>query len=255
MTTDTLTQTPSTPSTRPGAPRRTALAVTGLLACALPAIFAVNMVRFLLTGIEPDHRFHQATGQGLLLCAVWLVPLLGLLRAGWAGRRPSAAAGWQHVLLVATGAVCAAIAPGGGAPALLIVIAVPGALLWLALPKRPRLLERVQVDPVLAPLALLTTAWFAPYAVDQLRAQNAVTSGLHLHNPHLFDMAWLACTVMATGLLAAVLPSARHLVRWVAGCAAAIGLAGLAFGEPTGWSAVTLSLGVACVLGAVASRR
>ena len=255
MNTDTLTQSPSLTTTRPSALRRTAVALTGFLACALPAIFAFNMFRFLVTGIEPGHRFHQATGQGLLLCAVWLVPLLGLVRAGWAGRRPSAAAGWQHVLLVATGSLCAALAPGGGAPALLVVIAVTGALLWLALPERPRLFERVQVDPVLAPLALLATAWFAPYAVDQLRGQNAVTGGLHLDNPHLFDMAWLVGTLMAAGLVAAVLPSARHLAVWVAGCATVIGLAGLAFGEPTAWSLVTLSLGVGCAVGAVTSRR
>jgi hypothetical protein len=243
------------PEPHPGAARRTALAVAGFLAAALPAVFAFNMARFLLTGVEPDHRFHQATGQGLLLCAVWLVPVLGLLRAGWAGRRPSAAAGWQHLLLVVAGAVCAAIAPGGGAPALVVVIAVPGALLWAVLPKRPRLLGPVQVDPVLAPLALLTTAWFAPYAVDQLQAQNAVTAGLHEGNPHLFDMAWLVSTVMLTGVLAALLPALRHLSGWVAGVAVVTGLAGLAFGEPTAWSLVTLALGMAAAAVTTVRRR
>ena len=256
MNTDTLLQSPSAPVVaRPGVARRTALAVTGFLACALPVVFAFNMARFLLTGELADHRFHQATGQGLLLCALWLVPLLGLLRAGWSGRRPSAAAGWQHLGFVLTGAVCAAVAPGGGAPALVVVIAVTGALVWAALPLRPRLLGPVQVDPVLAPLALLATAWFAPYAVDQLQAQNAVTGGNHLQNPHLFDMAWLVSTVMLTGLLAAALPQVRHLFRWVAGCAVVTGLAGLAFGEPTTWSVLTMSLGVGCVAGAVLRRR
>ena len=255
----TLTQIPADPSTtdvvrRPGVARRSALAVTGFLACALPAVFAFNMARFLVTGVEPDHRFHQATGQGLLLCALWLVPLLGLLRAGWAGRRPSAAAGWQHLVLLATGAVCAAVAPGGGAPSLLVVLAVPGALLWLALPLRPRLLGPVRVDPVLAPVALLGTAWFAAYAVDQLRAQNAVTSGLHLENPHLFDMAWVVTTVAVTGLLAAVMPSVRHLAGWVAGASLVLGGAGLAFGEPVTWSLLTFGLGAATALAASVRR-
>jgi hypothetical protein len=258
MNLNTISPSPTTSipeEARPGPVRRTVLAATGFLACALPVVFAVNISRALLTGADADHRFHQATGQGLLLCALWLVPLLGLVRAGWVGRRPSAAAGWQHLALLATGGVCAAVAPGGGAPSLMVVLAVPGALLWVALPKRPRLLGPVQVDPVLAPLALLTTAWFAPYAVDQLSAQNAVTSGLHLENPHLFDMAWVASTLMVTALLAAVLPQVRHLVAWVAGSALVLGGAGLAFGEPTTWSLVTLSLGVACAAAAVARRR
>jgi len=260
MDTNTMNQTtPTTTDTadavrRPGVARRAALAVTGVLACGLPVIFAVNISRALLTGEDASHRFHQATGQGLLLCALWLVPLLGLLRAGWAGRRPSAAAGWQHLALLLTGTVCAAIAPGGGAPALMVVLAVPGALLWLALPLRPRLRVPVQVDPVLAPMALLTSAWFATYAVDQLRAQNAVTSGLHLENPHLFDMAWVATTIVVTALLAAGLPQLRHLMGWVAGASVTIGLAGLAFGEPTTWSAVTLVLGVVAAVAATARR-
>ncbi|MDR7363418.1 hypothetical protein [Nocardioides marmoribigeumensis] len=256
MTTNTLLPSSSTsPAARPGAGRRTALAVTGFLACFLPAVFAFNMARFLLTGELPDHRFHQATGQGLLLCAVWLVPLLGLLRAGWAGRRPSAAAGWQHVSFLTVGAVCAAVAPGGGAPSLVAVVAVTGALVWAALPLRPRLLEPVLVDPLVAPLALLATAWFAPYAVGQLQAQDAVTAGNHLHNPHLFDMAWLVGVLMVTGLLAALLPSVRHLVGWLAGPAVVLGAAGLAFGEPTTWSLVTLSLGVVCAAGSLLRRR
>ncbi len=239
------TTTTTTTSTRPGPGRRAALAVTGFLACALPVVFAVNLTRMLLVGEEPTHRFHQATGQGLVLCALWLVPLLALLRAGWAGRRPSPAAGWQHVAFTTTGVVAAAIATGGGAPYLVGVIAVTGALLWAALPQRPRLLGPVRVDPVLAPLALLTTAWLMPYAVDQLRAQNAVTGGHHAHNPHLFDMAWMSLTVMALAVLAALLPQLRRLVGWVAGACLVTGAAGLAFGEPTTWSVLTLALGAA----------
>ena len=56
------------------------------------------------------------------------------------------------------GLACSVAAPGGGAPILAGVIAVTGALLWLALPLRPRLRTELRVDPLLAPLALLSAA-------------------------------------------------------------------------------------------------
>jgi hypothetical protein len=59
-------------SSKPGLGRRAALVVTGLLSLFLPTVFTVNLTRMLLTGVETEHRFHQATGQGLLLFALWL---------------------------------------------------------------------------------------------------------------------------------------------------------------------------------------
>jgi hypothetical protein len=254
MTTTIESPTAHLPS-RPGAGRRTALVLTGVLTCALPALFTVNISRMLLTGVESEHRFHQATGQGLLLFAVWLLPILVLLKAAWSGSRPSSAAGLQHLTLIATGIACAALAPGGGAPFLVGVIAVGGALLWWALPQRPLLRARIQVDALLAPLALLATAWFVPYAIDQLRQQNAVTGGDHLQNPHLFDMAWLVSVLMVYLLLAALLPAARHLALWTAVACLALGAAGLAFGQPTTFCAVTLLLGAAVGAARLASAR
>ena len=248
MTTSTNTSTtnpagPGKEVTRPSRRRRAALAVTGFLTCALPVTFTVTVSRMLFSGIETDHRFHQATGQGLILFALWLGGLLPLIRAGWRGRRASTSTGLLFVTFVSTGIVCAAVAPGGGAPILVGVIAITGALLWWALPRRPRLRSRVQLDPVLTPFALAVTAFFTPYALDQIALQNAATSGYHAQNPHLFDMAWLVTAVMALALLAAVLPAARSLVGWVAGSCLGIGLAGLAFGEGTAWSLVGLALG------------
>ena len=97
MTTHHVTQplAPSTPDLPPravGRGRRSLLVVSGLLACAVPAVFTANITRMLLTGVEPDHRFHQLTGQGEILFALWLLPILALLRAGWQGRRPGPAA-------------------------------------------------------------------------------------------------------------------------------------------------------------------
>ena len=259
MTTLTSPQSPSTtPATaparttpaRPRALRRTAVALTGTVACLLPVVFTVNIGRMLLTGVEADHRFHQATGQGLVLTALWLGALVPLVRAGWAGRRPPVSAGLLHLAFVLVGGLLCLAAPGGGAPALMAVIAVPGALLWAALPLRPRLRQRAQVDPVLAPVALLAAAVFTPFAVDQLALQNAAV-GYHAQNPHLWDMAWMTVTLTVAALLAAVLPAARWLVTWLAVGATVTGAAGLAFGEPTSWSLLVLGLGVAAGVAAI----
>jgi hypothetical protein len=247
--TSTTTSTDLHPPRRtPGPVRRTALVASGLLACALPTVFTVNISRMLLTGVESDHRFHQLTGQGLVLCALWLVPLLGLLRAGWRGERPSTALGYQHLGFVLTGVLCATVSQGGGAPMLMAVIGVPGALVWLALPQRPTLRARVEIHPFLAPVAMLSSALFVPYAVGQLQLQNAAT-GYHAQNPHLFDMAWMVSTVMVLALVSALLPAARHLAGWVAGASVTLGVAGLVLGEGTGWSLAALGLGLAAALG------
>ena len=73
---------------RPSRRRRATLAVVGVLACALPAMFTLNVTRMLATGALPEHRFHQLTGQGEILFALWLWPVLAMLHAGWRGRRP-----------------------------------------------------------------------------------------------------------------------------------------------------------------------
>jgi hypothetical protein len=241
LSTSTHTSVPGRPSRR----RRAALVGAGVLACALPVVFTVNITRTLLTGELSDHRFHQLTGQGELLCALWLVPLLLLLRAGWRGARPSTSAGWAHVAFAAAGAACAVAAPGGGAPVLVGVILVTGALLWAALPVRPALRGPVRIDPLLAPIALAGSALLLPYAVDQLIAQNAVTSGLHLGNPHFFDQAWISVTMSALAVIAALLPAARGLGLGFALSMVVLGGAGLALGESGAWSGAVLAVGLA----------
>ena len=228
---------------RPSTGRRAALAVVAFLNCALPTIFTINITRMLVTGELSDHRFHQATGQGLILFALWLLPILAMLRAGWQGRRPSAAAGYLHLVLIASGVVCAALAPGGGAPFLVGLIAATGALLWLALPQRPQLRGPVQIDPLLAPIALTGSALLLPYAVDQIGLQNAAT-GHHAHNPHFFDMAWIAVTLSCIAFLAALKPALRVLAGWFAASLVALGAAGIAFGESLTWSGAVLALGL-----------
>lgn len=260
MTTPTMSPTSTTltapePAVTPSRRRRTAVGVTAFLACAIPVVFTVNLARMLVTGVEPDHRFHQATGQGLILCALWLGALIPLVRAAWSGRRPSTAAGLMHLAFAGSGVVCAAVAPGGGAPLLIGVIVITGALLWLAMPLRPQLRGRVRLDPFLAPLALALAAFLTPYALDQLALQNLATTGHHSQNPHLFDMAWTSVTLIVLAALAALLPAARSLVAWVAVSCLGFGVAGLAFGEGTTWSLLALAFGVVSAVAAWMQRR
>ena len=243
------------PRRRPGRVRRIFLAAAAFLTCALPLVFTVNITRMLVTGVESDHQFHQATGQGLVLFVLWLGALVPLIRAGWRGDRPSVAAGYRHLAFVVVGAVCAALAPGGGAPILVGVIAVTGVLLWWALPQRPELRGTFEVHPVLMPVALLITAVLVPYAIDQLRLQNAATTGHHSQNPHLFDMAWLVIVVMVLALVGALVREARGAFAWVGGCLAATGTAGLVFGEPVVWSGAVLALGMVAGLAAAETRK
>ena len=239
---------------RPTRKRRAALVVVGLLNCAIPAMFTINLTWMLLTGDLPDHRFHQLTGQGEILCALWLWPILAMLRAGWQGRRPATTVGYGHLALTLAGVVSAAVAPGGGAPILVGLIAGTGALLWVTLPQRPRLRRPMQIDPLLAPLALVASALLLPYAVDQLALQNAAT-GHHAQNPHYFDQAWISLTLSMLALLAALVPAVRALARWFAAAMVVLGGAGLALESSTSFFAAVLGLGVAAGLADLVVRR
>ena len=173
-----------TQATPPSALRRSGIAVAGVLACLVPTVFAVNLVRMLVTGELAGHQFHQLTGQGLILCALWLAGPVAIVRAGWAGRRPSTAAGLLHCTFALCGLVTALLAPGGGLPLLMTPIVLTGLLVWAAVPLRPRLSRPVvQVDPLLAAVALLTAAFYTPYALAQVGLQNEAV-GHHAQNPH-----------------------------------------------------------------------
>ena len=85
---------------RPTVARRVGLAAAGLFACLLPTVWTAGTVAELVTGAERDHLFHQFTGQGLLLGALWLGGLLPLLIAAWRGVRPSPVAAALHLAVV-----------------------------------------------------------------------------------------------------------------------------------------------------------
>ena len=232
---------------RPGARRRTAVGVTGFLACALPTVWTVNLTRFLVTGELAEHRYHQLTGQGLLLTTLWLLAVVPLVVAGWRGERPSSAAGVLHLAFVGTGAACAVAATGGGAPSLMLIIALTGGLLWLALPVRPRLRMAARIDPLLMPVALVTGAVCTPYVLDQIALQNAAT-GHHAQNPHFFDMAWLVCVLAVVAVAAAAVPAVRRLGVLAGAGFAWTGSMGLLLDVDRTWSALVVVGGAALAL-------
>jgi hypothetical protein len=249
MTTTSAAAAPTSPRPsvpRPSLPRRLALAVTGVPALALPLVWGLGSLVELLTGHEADHRFHQVTGQGVLLGVLWALGPVALLLAGWRGRQPAAWAGPAHLAFVIATAVAAAFVPGDGVVPLAGVVVVTGALLWWALPVRPPVRGTVTgLDPVLTPVALVATALFAPYVLAQ-RTLQADRHDEHAAMTHYFDMAWVSLAVVALLLIAASCRGARPLtVPAGAGCLV-IGSAGLLLlDHGTTWSAGVVALGVA----------
>ena len=235
---------PRTASTaRPRRARRAALGGTTALAALLPTVWGLATVAELLTGTQTDHRFHQLTGQGLLLSALWLTPVALLARAGWRGERPSTAVGWQHLVLMATGAVAGLLVPAGGGLFAGGVAAVTGGLLWLALPLRPRL--RVGgLDVVLAPLALLALALVVPYAVTELGLQGEMLDE-HAELAHNYDMAWVVLTLGGMAVVAAASAAARRLATAAGAGLALVGAAAWALTDDTTWSVLAVLLGLA----------
>jgi hypothetical protein len=239
---------------RPRAWRRGAVAVTGVVACLLPTVWTVNFLRMLATGELADHRFHQLTGQGLLLTALWLGALVPIVVAAWQGRRPGAGPALQHLAFTGVGIACSLAAPQGGARELMVIITVTGALLWLAVPRRTRPRDAVvDVAPVSLAAALLLSAAVAPYAVGQVELQHTAT-GLHADNPHYFDMAWLVLVLAVLGVAGAVVRSARGLQVWAGGGVALTGIAMIALGEGALRGATFVAVG-ALLLGAWAVAR
>jgi hypothetical protein len=227
---------------RPSALRRTAVAVTGVLSCALPLVWTAGTVAELVTGAKRDDLFHQITGQGLLLGALWLGGLLPLLVAGWRGRRPSAAAGALHLTVVVGAVVAGALAPGNGGLFVAALVPITGALVWAALPLRPRI-DASGLDPVLAPLALAAAALFVPFVVTEAALQRGMGDE-HAAFSHYFDMAWISVALVLAAVSAAAVPAARRLALWAMLGIAVVGGARFAFTPETTWSLLALGLGV-----------
>jgi hypothetical protein len=237
----------STPA-RPSALRRTAVVAAGVVSCLLPTVWTAGTLAELVTGAERDHLFHQVTGQGLLLGAIWLGALIPLLIAGWRGTRPGAPAAALHLSVVAGAIVAAALAPGNGGLFVAAVVLITGALVWAALPQRPRLVPG-GIDPVLAPFALAAAALFVPFVLTEAGLQRGMHDE-HAQFSHYFDMAWIGVALVLAAVAAATVRDARRLALWAMLGVAVVGAARLAFTPETTWSLLALGLGV---LGAAAS--
>jgi hypothetical protein len=236
---------------RPSVLRRVALVAAAVPACALPVIWGGGAAGMLLTGYEPDHRFHQLTGQGVLVGVLWLAGLVPLVVAGWRGRRPSTAAGLQHLAFVAASMVAGLFVPGDGVLALGLIIAVTGALVWAALPLRPRLRGTLgSLDPALAPVAALTTALYVPFVLAQ-RALQGTSHDEHAQMTHYFDMAWLSLVLVALAVVAAFATGARRLAVWATAGTVVVGAARLGLTGEVPWSSAAIALGLAGTVVAV----
>jgi hypothetical protein len=247
----TLAPTPVETASRPSALRRSALALTGVAAGALPLAWGISSLVQLVTGAEPEHRFHQLTGQGVLLAVLWLGALLPLLVAGWRGRRPAPAAAVAHVALVVGVVIAGLLAPGNGGLLLAGIVVVTGGLIWLALPVRPGR-PAARLDPLLAPAALAAAALYAPFVIDQAARQRAFADE-HARMSHYFDMAWLGTLVVLLLVAAALIPAARRLALAAGASSVVIGLARLVFTSDGTWSWLAAAVGVVAVGAALAS--
>jgi hypothetical protein len=234
-------------TSRPTALRRTALAASGVLACLLPTVWTTGTVAELVTGAERDHLFHQITGQGLLLGALWLGGLIPLLVAGWRGVRPGAAAAALHLSVVAGAIVAAGLAPGNGGVFVAGLVIITGALVWTALPVRPRILPS-ELDPVRAPLALAAAALFVPFVITEAGLQRGMHDE-HAAFSHNFDMAWIGVALVLAAVAAAAVPAARRLALAAMAGIAVVGGARYLFTPETTWSLLAAGLGL---LGAAA---
>lgn len=241
---------PDSPVRRPGPGRRIAILLSGLVACALPVVWGLGSLVELVGGTEADHRFHQITGQGLLLSVLWLAGLLPMLRAGWKGRRPSICAGLGHLAFVTATLVTVSFVPGQGVVAVAAIVAVTGGLVWAAIPLRPVLRGALRgVDPVLAPFAMLSAALYTPFVLGERALQQAMADE-HAELTHYFDMAWISIAVVALALAAALAPAARRLASLSALATVVVGASRLAFTSDVTWSLLAVTLGV---VGVVAS--
>jgi hypothetical protein len=234
--------------TTPSRGRRAAVAAAGVAACALPVVFTISTVGQLVTGTESEHRFHQLTGQGLLLTVLWLGGLAPLVRAGWRGRAPSVASVCLALSVGVAGVGVGVAAPGHGGLALAVIAAVTSAVLYAVLPVRTSLRSSENrlrgADPVAAVVTVGLAVLAAFFVGDQVDLQNH-SGNEHAEMAHYFDMAWVSVIPVLLAVAATVLPAARRLLLVAAVAVAYVGLMRWAITPDVTWSVAAMAVGVA----------
>jgi hypothetical protein len=228
---------------RPSALRRAAVVVVTAVASVPPVVWGVGTVVQMATGTEADHLFHQVVGQGLLLSALWLAALWPLAAAGWRGRRASVAATLHAAAFTAAAVAAAAMAPGNGGAFVSGFVVVTVALLWWALPARPRLrgLARV-LDPVGAPVVALLAGLHVTFAVTESALQRAMGDE-HATMSHNYDMAWVSLALVLLGAAAVLFPEARRLLLWTGLGSVVVGASRFLITGEVWWSLAVTALG------------
>ncbi|WP_336923490.1 hypothetical protein [Aquipuribacter sp. SD81] len=249
---------PAGPGRRPTVLRRAALVVTTALASLFAVVWGATTVAQLVTGRESDHLFHQVTGQGLLLSALWLGAVLPLTVAGWRGRAPSAAAVLHTVGFLLAAVTASAMAPVAGGPMVTGVAVVTVALLWWALPVRPHVRSlralRPALDPVAAPVVAVLGWLHVTFAVSESAVQRAMADE-HATMAHNFDMAWVSLTVVLAGLAAVLVPGARRLLAVAGAGSVVIGASRFLITDDVWWSLAATACGAVALLLACVARR
>jgi hypothetical protein len=174
-------------------------------------VWGIGVVVELVTGAERDHLFHQVTGQGLLLSALWLGGLWPVAAAGWRGRAPSASAALRLLAFLAAAVVTAVLTPGAGGALVSGFAVVTSAMLWLALPARtPLRRPTLELDPLGLPVVATLASFLVPFSVSEAGLQRAMLDE-HAEYAHNYDMALVSLTLVMLGLAAATVPAARRL--------------------------------------------
>jgi hypothetical protein len=229
---------------RPSRRRLWGLRAVLIFASLLPLVWGVGSLVDAFGG--GPHLVHFLIGAGVVLAALWLAPLAAMWRPE---RLPVALL--AYLAFVVAGVTAAALSASNGVVA--VVLIVQASLVVLLHPYRTAAFRRpIVLSPLLLPLALLSGAALARYAVS--RAGLQAVGDEHALMAHYFDQAWFALAVALFLLLAALREDARRFAARVGG-GALIAFGAVSILLPTTssslgliWGSVALVAGLAAVV-------
>ncbi len=192
---------------RPSRRRLWGLRAALIFASLLPLLWGVGSLVDAFGG--GPHLVHYLIGAGVVLAALWLAPLAAMWRPE---RLPVALVGYLAFVVAAV--MAAALSASNGV--LAVVLIVQAGLVVLLHPYRTAAFRRpVVLSPLVLPLALLSGAALARYAVS--RAGLQAVGDEHALMAHYFDQAWFALAIALFLLLAALREDARRFAARVGG--------------------------------------